>query len=139
MGRERVIPRTIPIGLFVLAVCLAGAVAARAQGETQPPVHHHADTTTSDQEFGTAGSDPEFGSDPDTWSWSTDANVIFGYNYQQRKFADFWAWESQNWMMLSGERVVGGGRLTLSSMFSLEPFTMAGIGSPQLYQTGESY
>jgi hypothetical protein len=73
------------------------------------------------------------------WTWTTDANVIFGYNYQQRLFADFWAWESQNWAMLTAERPVGPGRLTLHGMLSFEPFTMAKLGSPQVYQTGESY
>ena len=52
------------------------------------------------------------------WAWTADANVIFGYNYQQRRFADFWAWESQNWVMLSGTRTVGPGRLTVTGMLS---------------------
>jgi hypothetical protein len=99
------------------------------------------------------------------WTWSTDANVIFGYNYQQRQFADFWAWESQNWAMLSGERAAGPGRLTVQGMLSLEPWTIGRLvyaqgadgraqrlfafndarervplgGSPQTFQTGESY
>jgi hypothetical protein len=101
----------------------------------------------------------------DTWTWSTDANVIVGYNYQERLFADFWAWESQNWMMGAGERKVGAGRLTLQGMLSLEPWTIGRLvyaqgadgrpqrlfafndarerkplgGSPQTFQTGESY
>ena len=58
----------------------------------------------------------------------TPLNVIVGYNYQGRKFADFWAWESQNWMMLSGVRAVGSGRLTAHGMISLEPFTIAAGG-----------
>ena len=100
-----------------------------------------------------------------TWSWTTDANVIVGYNYQQRLFADFWAWESQNWGMLSGERAAGPGRLTVLGMLSLEPWTIGRFvyargddgkpqrlyafndnrervplgGSPQTFQTGESY
>ncbi len=73
------------------------------------------------------------------WSWTSDANAFFGYNYQQRKYADFSAWESQNWFMLAARRPVGPGRLTLQGMLSLEPFTMAALGSPQLFQTGESY
>jgi hypothetical protein len=99
------------------------------------------------------------------WTWSTDANVIVGYNYQRRLFADFWAWESQNWGMLSGERPVGAGKLTLTGMVSLEPWTIGRLvyaqgadgspqrlfavtsggqrvhigGSPQTFQTGESY
>src|SRR6476659_7288860 len=73
------------------------------------------------------------------WSWSPDANVFFGYNYQLREFRDQSAWESQNWFMLHGERSLGHGAFQLESMISLEPFTMRGIGSPQLFQTGESY
>jgi hypothetical protein len=99
------------------------------------------------------------------WSWTTDSNVIFGYNYQQRRFADFWAWESQNWIMASGARTLGAGRLSLMGMLSLEPWTIGRLvyamgdngnpqrvyafnadrerlplgGSPQTFQTGESY
>jgi hypothetical protein len=86
------------------------------------------------------------------WTWSTDANVFFGYNYQQRQFADVAAWESQNWFMLDGSREYDSGRLSLDAMFSLEPLTVGhgvrigGVvtpvppgGSPQLFQTGESY
>jgi len=68
-----------------------------------------------------------------------DANVFFGYNYQQRQFADFSAWESQNWFMGSAARDAGPGQLTLMGMLSLEPWTMDPMGSPQLFQTGESY
>jgi hypothetical protein len=49
--------------------------------------------------------------------------VFAGYNYQRRKFTDDWAWESQNWFMLAGERAIGEGRLSLRGMASLEPFT----------------
>src|SRR5215831_19604714 len=58
------------------------------------------------------------------WTWSADANVFIGYNYQQRKFADFTAWESQNWFMLSGARDDNAGQLTLNLMMSLEPLTI---------------
>jgi hypothetical protein len=84
------------------------------------------------------------------WSWSADANVFFGYNYQQRQFADFQSWESQNWFMLDGSREYDLGRLSLQAMISLEPMTVGHLvyagsdrvdagGSPQLFQTGESY
>src|SRR6188474_1650887 len=85
-----------------------------------------------------------------TWTWSGDANIFVGFNYQQRLFADFSAWESQNWMMGSGERPLGDGRLIVQAMLSFEPFTIGKLvygggarveagGSPQLFQTGESY
>jgi len=116
----------------MLALCLAVAPAAPAQDA--PPDHHlHA---------AAAGGG---------WSWSTDANVFVGFNLQQRKFADFASWESQNWMMVTGEHTLGAGRLIVHGMFSLEPLTVGRYvyavngqtihagGSPELFQTGESY
>lgn len=47
--------------------------------------------------------------------------------------------ESQNWIMPMAFRRVGPGTLSLRAMFSLEPFTFSPGGSPQLFQTGESY
>ncbi len=73
------------------------------------------------------------------WQWTTDGRVFFGFNYQRRKFTDFSAWESQNWVMVSGERPLRGGTLRLASMLSFEPFTMQEIGSPQVFQTGEMF
>jgi len=73
------------------------------------------------------------------WTWAADGNFFFGYNYQLRHFADVSAVESQNWLMGSGDRQLGDGRLTLRTMISLEPFTIPKGGSPQLFQTGESY
>jgi hypothetical protein len=73
------------------------------------------------------------------WAWSADGNFFFGYNYQVRRFADAYAIESQNWLMGSGDRALGIGRLMLRTMISLEPFTVPKGGSPQLFQTGETY
>lgn len=47
--------------------------------------------------------------------------------------------ESQNWVMPMASRKVGPGRLELRGMFSFEPFTLSPGGSPQLFQTGETY
>ncbi|HYP52989.1 MAG TPA: hypothetical protein VEQ42_05580, partial [Pyrinomonadaceae bacterium] len=47
--------------------------------------------------------------------------------------------ESQNWVMPMAFRRVGRGTLQLRGMFSLEPLTFSGAGSPQLFQTGEVY
>ena len=74
-----------------------------------------------------------------SWQWSADANAFFGYNYQQRLFADFSAWESQNWLMLSAGRGFGRDGLSFASMISFEPMTIDPRGSPQLFQTGEAY
>jgi hypothetical protein len=136
--------------VWLTAAFVAVPALVRAQSDDpQPPMpeHHH-----------------QAMADPQTWSWSTDANVFFGYNYQQRKFADFWAWESQNWVMASAARSLGPGRFSVASMFSFEPWTIGHLvyahgldgplrvyafdntgteqplgGSPQAFQTGESY
>jgi hypothetical protein len=47
--------------------------------------------------------------------------------------------ESQNWLMPMAYRRVGRGTLQLRGMFSIEPLTFSGAGSPQLFQTGEVY
>jgi hypothetical protein len=84
------------------------------------------------------------------WNWTADGNAFIGFNYQVRRFADFNAWESQNWIMGTGERAAGNGRLGIHTMVSFEPFTVGKLvygggqrvdiaGSPQLFQTGESY
>jgi hypothetical protein len=73
------------------------------------------------------------------WQWTADSNAFFGFNYQRRKFRDFTAWESQNWLMASGRRPAGRGTLAVWSMLSLEALTLRDIGSPQVFQTGETY
>jgi hypothetical protein len=47
--------------------------------------------------------------------------------------------ESQNWLMPMATRQVGRGTLELRGMFSAEPLTYSGAGSPQLFQSGEVY
>jgi hypothetical protein len=68
-----------------------------------------------------------------------DANVFLGFNSQQRKFRDFNVWESFNWLMASAERPLSRARLSFDAMFSFEPFTLRDIGSPQVFQTGETF
>src|SRR6476469_457061 len=108
---------------FQTACLLVGlaVVSARDARAQDPQEHHHMEEP------------------PAAWTWFTDANIFFGYNYQERKFTDFSSWESQNWFMLEGRRKLGDGQLTLESMMSLEPFTEKRIGSPQVFQTGETY
>jgi len=76
---------------------------------------------------------------PSGWQWTTDGALFFGFNDQERKFRDFTAWESQNWVMGGGRRTVGRGTLQLGTMLSFEPFTIADLGSPQVFQTGETF
>jgi hypothetical protein len=73
------------------------------------------------------------------WQWAIDSNAFFGFNYQHRKFRDFSAWESQNWMMAAGRRAAAGGTVVVSSMLSLEALTLRDLGSPQVFQTGETF
>jgi hypothetical protein len=73
------------------------------------------------------------------WHWQLDGNLFAGLNYQYRKFTDFHALESQNWIMAGGQRAAAGGEFALTSMLSFEPFTLKKLGSPQVFQTGETY
>jgi hypothetical protein len=73
------------------------------------------------------------------WLWGGDTRLFFGFNDQERKFTDFAVWESQNWVMGSGRRSWGATRLELAAMLSFEPFTIEDIGSPQVFQTGETF
>jgi hypothetical protein len=77
---------------------------------------------------------------PDSvWQWSWDANVFAGWNYQYRKFRDFQEIESQNWFMGGLQRRLPTGTFEVNTMISLEPFTIQPLGSPQVFQTGETY
>lgn len=74
------------------------------------------------------------------WVWSIDGQAFIGYNYQYRRFRDFDAVESQNWLMATVSKSMGPATaLHLNGMFSLEPFTLRDIGSPQVFQTGETF
>ena len=73
------------------------------------------------------------------WTWAVDANAFGGYNYQRREFTDFAAWESQNWLMASAARTAGAWTTTATVGVTLEPATIRDIGSPQVFQTGETF
>jgi len=73
------------------------------------------------------------------WRWTEDASLFFGFNDQERKFRDFRTWESQNWLMVDGAHRAGRGTFHATAMTSLEPFTLKKIGSPQVFQTGETF
>jgi hypothetical protein len=114
----RCLPPIVLICASILMACLLWAPAAVAQ---EMPVDHH--TMSHDA----------------AWTWTADGNAFFGYNAQLRQFLDYRVWESQNWLMLSGRRMFGRGALDLTGMFSGERLTMQRKGSPQLFQTGETY
>src|SRR3954464_13504298 len=77
--------------------------------------------------------------DAPAWKFSWDARVFTGWNYQYRKFTDFQRIESQNWLMAEAQHPVGTGRIRFNGMISLEPFTIQPLGSPEVFQTGETY
>jgi hypothetical protein len=99
-------------GLVALVLC---AAPARAQDQT----HQHPMS--------------------EAWQWGVDGNVFAGYNYQHRKFTDFDEAESQNWLMTSLSKTFGSSHLEFVGMFSLEAFTLRDLGSPQVFQTGETF
>jgi hypothetical protein len=74
----------------------------------------------------------------DKWLLFIHADAKLGVNSQggPRGVTKF---ESQNWVMPMAFRRVGRGTLQLRGMFSLEPFSFSPGGSPQLFQTGETY
>ena len=74
----------------------------------------------------------------DKWLLFIHADAKIGVNSQggPRGITKF---ESQNWIMPMLFRRVGKGTLQLRGMFSLEPFSFSPGGSPQLFQTGETY
>ncbi|MFM8535855.1 MAG: hypothetical protein ACKOEC_20095 [Acidimicrobiia bacterium] len=77
---------------------------------------------------------------PRSWEWSVEGRVFFGYNYQKREFTDFDELESQNWVMTAlSKTFASGSRLHFVGMFSAEPWTLRAIGSPQVFQTGETF
>ncbi len=76
---------------------------------------------------------------PATWTWIIEANAFGGYNYQHREFTDFDAWESQNWLMAAAVRTGGTWTTTATAGVTLEPATIADIGSPHAFQTGETF
>jgi hypothetical protein len=149
------------ISLALSVGLLTAGVAAQVQTseqESHPPEHHHSAPLRPAEAPDARRWAPADGG----WTWATDANVFVGYNYQQRLFADFAAIESQNWFMLAGTGKAGPGRLTVTGMLSLEPLTIGRLvyagndmqrvyavspngervpfgGSPQLFQTGESW
>jgi hypothetical protein len=110
----------------ICALALVTASVSPATAQDGPHAGHHVPQQKADS--GRGG-----------WSAALDANVFFGRNIQRRLYQDASAWESQNWLMLNAEGQAGMGRLSIGTMLSFERFTMDPQGSPQLFQTGESY
>lgn len=72
------------------------------------------------------------------WLWMAHGDLVGGFN-QQGGPRGASAWAAENWAMLMGTRPLGPGLVDLRAMASLEAFTLPPGGTPQLFQTGESY
>jgi hypothetical protein len=82
--------------------------------------------------------DPMAGMAMPRWQWMTMGMARLLFNRQGGLSGDETV-ESSNWVMGMGQRDVGRGRLTLMLMSSLEAATLPAGGSPQLFQTGETF
>jgi hypothetical protein len=72
------------------------------------------------------------------WMFMLHGNAFAALNRQggPRGISKF---ESLNWGMVMAEHALGPGTFTARMMLSLEPLTFSPGGSPQLFQTGETY
>ena len=82
--------------------------------------------------------DPMAGMAMPGWHLMVLGVARLSYNHQAGRSGDN-ALESSNWNMLHLAHDLGRGRLSLMMMNSLEPATFEKRGSPELFQTGESY
>ncbi len=82
--------------------------------------------------------DPMAGMAMPGWHFMVLGVARLSYNHQGGRSGDD-ALESSNWNMLHLAHDLGPGRLSLMMMNSLEPATFEKRGSPELFQTGESY
>ena len=72
------------------------------------------------------------------WLWMFHGDLVAGYNHQGGpRGAQSWA--AENWQMAMGSGQLGPGILDLRLMTSLEGLTLPLGGTPELFQTGESY
>ncbi len=82
--------------------------------------------------------DPMDGMGRPGWAWHVVGLARLSYNDQGGPSGDS-AIESSNWNMVMVQREIGPGRATFMLMNSLEPGTIPEEGSPELFQTGESF
>jgi hypothetical protein len=138
MGTLRCDPQSMPrlTGWSLLMTMGLMAMAGGAAWAQEPSAHGQRATQEGAAD---AQAHAGHGSADEGWRLNLDGVAFFGYNYQKRAFTDFDEVESQNWFMASAQRRAGATSVTLLSMFSLEPFTMQDLGSPQVFQTGETF
>ena len=105
-------------GVFVVLL----AVPAAAQHEGHGSMHPQTELET----------------DESPWSWSLAGVARLVYNHQGGPAGDE-VFESTNWSMIALERRIEAGMLSFMMMNSFEPATLPDEGSPQLFQTGETF
>lgn len=72
------------------------------------------------------------------WLWMLHGDAVGGYN-QQGGTRGSSSLATENWAMAMGSRYLGPGILDLRLMGSLEGLSLPAGGTPQLFQTGETY
>jgi len=121
------------------AACTAMCLSATAAFAQDPPPLATA-INASSGEAAQAGPAHQHTVTSAAWQWGVEATAFGGYNYQYRKFTDFDELESQNWLMTTVARSFSSAsHLRIDAMLSFEPFTLRDIGSPQVFQTGETF
>jgi hypothetical protein len=129
-----------------LAFLVAAPVAAQHEHHAAPPppgsesADHDHDLFQSDMTLmtGMTPRDPMEEMSAPGWHVMVLGIARIGYNRQSGPSGED-AIESSNWNMIHVDRKVGAGRLSLMLMNSLEPWTFERRGSPELFQTGESF
>lgn len=130
----------------VLAVLLAAPASAQHEHHATPPpsvtdaADHDHNLFQSDMTLmtGMTPRDPMEEMSAPGWHVMLLGIARIGYNRQNGPSGED-AFESSNWNMIHAGRRVGPGRLSLMLMNSLEPWTFERRGSPELFQTGESF
>lgn len=107
---------------YLSAMLMALAIAAPALAQEPAPAPHQHDMSSMT-----------------SWQWSVEGTAFGSFNYQHRKFTDFNEIESQNWLMASLQKSFGTSSVNFVGMFSGEAFTLRDLGSPQVFQTGETF
>ena len=72
------------------------------------------------------------------WTLMAHGNLFLTGNFQGGR-RGLHRFDSMNWLMFMEQRKVGAGTLEFRQMLSAEPATLPAGGSPQLFQTGETY
>ncbi len=154
--------------LLLLAAGASPAIAQHIHNDTtkQQPMEmghmHHMDDTKPMMMHSKFSLDVPMNRDGSGTSWVPDETPIYAYMVHGKKWMTmfhgsfFFRYNNQdvfksgtkggsqfdipNWLMAMAQHQVGkNGLLSVSTMFSLDPFLVGNSGYPLLYQTGETY